>query len=114
MASGGESRLFFCPAFACARRGQSGKVTRMRLLALIILCLFVAVGVLVGALNAQWVDYDLAFVQWRVPKGAALLGALVIGWALGGLTAWLGTTTAARRRARQASRTTGKKAATGP
>ena len=84
----------------------------MRVLALIVLCLFVAVGVLIGALNAQWVDYDLAFVQLRSPKGAALLGALVIGWLLGGLTAWLGTATAARRRARLAQ--TGKKAAAGP
>ncbi len=73
----------------------------MRLLVLILLCLFVAAGVLVGALNPQWVEYDLAFVQLRWPKGAALLGALVLGWLLGGLTAWLGTSSAARRRRRQ-------------
>ncbi|MEO7072867.1 MAG: DUF1049 domain-containing protein [Rhodanobacter sp.] len=86
----------------------------MRLLALIVLCLFVAAGVLVGALNAQWVDYDLAFVQLRWPKGAAVLGALVIGWLLGGLTAWLGTASAARHRARQAQDESRKKAAAGP
>ena len=64
----------------------------MRLLALIILVVFVVAGVVVGALNAELVDYDLAFFQLRWPKGAALLGALVLGWLLGGLTAWLAET----------------------
>ncbi len=86
----------------------------MRVFAIIILCVFVAFGVLVGALNAQWVDYDLAFVQLRWPKGAALLGALLIGWLLGGLTAWLGTSVAARRRQRRQQRVEGKQAAAGP
>lgn len=69
----------------------------MRLLALIILVAFVVAGVVVGALNAELVDYDLAFFRLQLPKGAALLGALVVGWLLGGLTAWLGMSSAARR-----------------
>jgi uncharacterized membrane protein YciS (DUF1049 family) len=62
----------------------------MRLLAILILVIFIAAGVVLGALNADLVGYDLAFAQVQLPKGAALLGALVIGWLLGGLTAWLG------------------------
>lgn len=62
----------------------------MRLLAIIILLLFVAAGIVLGALNADLVGYDLGFAQLQLPKGAALLGALLIGWLLGGLTAWLG------------------------
>ena len=73
----------------------------MRLLALIILVAFIVAGVVVGALNAELVDYDLAFFQLQWPKGAALLGALVIGWLLGGLTAWLGMSSAARRASRR-------------
>ena len=72
----------------------------MRLLALIILILFVAAGIVLGALNADLVGYDLAFVQVQLPKGAALLGAVVIGWLLGGLTAWLGVSTQQRRKRR--------------
>ena len=69
----------------------------MRLLALLILLIFVAAGIVVGALNADLVGYDLAFAMIRLPKGAALLGALVIGWLLGGLTAWLGLGSRRRR-----------------
>ena len=70
----------------------------MRLLAIIVLVTFIAAGVVLGALNADLVDYDLAFAQMQLPKGAALLGALVIGWLLGGLTAWVGVSTRQRRR----------------
>jgi len=62
----------------------------MRLLAVIILAIFVAAGIVLGALNADMVGYDFGFARLRLPKGAALLGALVIGWLLGGVTAWLG------------------------
>ncbi|EIM04189.1 lipopolysaccharide assembly protein LapA domain-containing protein [Rhodanobacter denitrificans] len=70
----------------------------MRLLAIIVLVIFIAAGVVLGALNADMVGYDLAFVRMQLPKGAALLGALVIGWLLGGLTAWLGVSMHQRRR----------------
>ncbi len=83
----------------------------MRLLALMILVLFIVAGVVVGALNAEMVGYDFAFFQLRWPKGAALLGALVLGWLLGGLTAWLGVSSAARRARRQAQRGANKKPA---
>lgn len=76
----------------------------MRLLALLILLLSIGAGVVVGALNADLVGYDLAFAQVQWPKGAALLVALVSGWLLGGLTAWLGTSLGHRRARRRASR----------
>jgi uncharacterized integral membrane protein len=70
----------------------------MRLLAIIVLMIFIAAGVVLGALNADLVGYDFAFVRMQLPKGAALLGALVIGWLLGGLTAWLGVSMRRHRR----------------
>jgi len=73
----------------------------MRLLAIITLVVFIAAGIVLGALNAGMVDYDFGFAQMQLPKGAALLGALVIGWLLGGTSAWLGVRP---RRARQSSR----------
>jgi len=76
----------------------------MRLLAIIILLVFIAAGIVLGALNADMVGYDFSFVQVRLPKGAALLGALVVGWLLGGLTAWLGVSFMQRRQHRQQRR----------
>ncbi|MES2312532.1 MAG: lipopolysaccharide assembly protein LapA domain-containing protein [Pseudomonadota bacterium] len=76
----------------------------MRLLAIIVLLIFIAAGVVLGALNADLVGYDLAFARVQLPKGAALLGGVVIGWLLGGLTAWLGVSSRQRRQRRQQSR----------
>ena len=69
----------------------------MRLLVLITLVVFIAAGVVVGALNADMVGYDLGFAHVHLPKGAALLVVLIIGWLLGGLTAWLGVVSRQRR-----------------
>lgn len=73
----------------------------MRLLVIVILIVFIAAGIVLGGLNADLVDYDLAFVQLQLPKGAALLGALVVGWLLGGVTAWLGVSSRHQRQRRQ-------------
>jgi uncharacterized integral membrane protein len=75
----------------------------MRLIVTLILLLFIAAGVVLGALNADLVGYDLGFARIELPKGAALLLALVIGWLLGGLTAWLGVSSRHRRLRRQTS-----------
>ncbi|MBV8158047.1 MAG: LapA family protein [Dyella sp.] len=74
----------------------------MRLIVTVILLLFIAAGIVLGALNADLVGYDLGFARLELPKGAALLLALVIGWLLGGLTAWLGVSFRHRRQRRQA------------
>lgn len=73
----------------------------MRLIVTLILLLFIAAGIVLGALNADLVGYDLGFARLELPKGAALLLALVTGWLLGGLTAWLGVSFRHRRQRRQ-------------
>ncbi len=73
----------------------------MRLIVTLILLLFIAAGIALGALNADLVSYDLGFIRMELPKGAALLLALVLGWLLGGLTAWLGVSSRHRRLRRQ-------------
>jgi putative membrane protein len=81
----------------------------MRLLVILILLIFAAAGIVVGALNADMVIYDLLLARVHLPKGAALLCALVIGWLLGGLTAWLGVITRHRRERRRQLRDNEKK-----
>jgi uncharacterized integral membrane protein len=74
----------------------------MRLFILIvIIVLFVLAGIVFGALNPAMVPYDFGFAQIKIPKGATVLAALVVGWLLGGLVAWLGTGLKQRRRRRQ-------------
>jgi uncharacterized integral membrane protein len=86
----------------------------MRLIVMLLLLLFIAGGVVLGALNADLVGYDLAFARVQVPKGAALLAALAVGWILGGLTAWLGVTTRHRRERRHSEKAIGAKASKTP
>jgi uncharacterized integral membrane protein len=85
----------------------------MRLLVILVLVLFICAGAVLGALNADLVGYDLVFAQVRLPKGAALLGALVIGWLLGGLTAWLGVSSR-RRQIQRGQRRAEKKLSASP
>lgn len=87
----------------------------MRLLVIIMLVFFVAAGVVLGALNADLVSYDLVFARLDLPKGAALLAALAVGWLLGGVTAWLGVSSRQRTRRRQQLRSdAGKKKPASP
>jgi uncharacterized membrane protein YciS (DUF1049 family) len=83
----------------------------MRLIVILVLVFFAAAGVVVGALNADLVGYDFAFARVQLPKGAALLAALVLGWLLGGLTAWLGVSLRQRRLQQQRRKEAGKKTA---
>lgn len=76
----------------------------MRLISLIFLLLFVAAGIVFGALNADLVPFDFGFARASLPKGGAMLAFLLVGWVLGGLTAWLGTSFAHQRKRRRALR----------
>jgi len=73
----------------------------MRLIAIIFLLLFIAAGIVFGALNADLASFDLGFAQLSLPKGGAMLSAVLVGWILGGVTAWLGTSLGHRRRRRR-------------
>ncbi|HEY4090641.1 MAG TPA: lipopolysaccharide assembly protein LapA domain-containing protein [Luteibacter sp.] len=76
----------------------------MRLIAILFLLLFVAAGIIFGALNADLVSFDFGFARAALPKGGTMLAFLLIGWVLGGLTAWLGTSFAHQRKRRRALR----------
>ena len=60
----------------------------MRLGAVVLVLVFAAVGAMFGALNAAHVDYDFYFFTFGLPKGAAVLVALMAGWIAGGLVVW--------------------------
>ena len=72
----------------------------MRLALILIALVFVAFGAVFGALNAERVVFDLYFVTWTLPKGAALLAALLVGWFVGGLVVYVGLVPRLRRRVR--------------
>jgi lipopolysaccharide assembly protein A len=61
----------------------------MRLALIIAVILFVVFGAVFGALNAERITIDFYFFQPSVPKGAVLIAAVVLGWLLGGLVAWI-------------------------
>lgn len=79
----------------------------------LIIVVFVLAGIVFGALNPAMVDYDLGLVRVEIPKGAAILCALVVGWLLGGVVAWLGAGVK-RRRGQRAGRAPGKRSADSP
>lgn len=61
----------------------------MRLGVVVMVLISIVFGATFGALNAERIQLDFYLVQLPLPKGAALLAALVIGWILGGLLVWL-------------------------
>ncbi|MGA8278541.1 MAG: DUF1049 domain-containing protein [Rhodanobacteraceae bacterium] len=62
----------------------------MRIGVVLSIIVFAGAGALFGGLNAERIGLDLYFVVVSVPKGAALLAALLLGWSLGGIVVWLG------------------------
>lgn len=77
----------------------------MRLGVVVLILLFVLFGATFGALNADRVAFDLYFTDFELPKGAAVLAALLIGWVLGGLVVWFLQVLRLRRELRAARRT---------
>lgn len=73
----------------------------MRVLGILLFLLFVIIGVVFGALNADMVSYDLVFTHASLPKGAALIAAAVLGWLLGGALLWLLAVMPLKRRLRR-------------
>lgn len=61
----------------------------MRLGLVVLVLLAVVFGATFGALNSERILFDLYFTEISLPKGAALLSFLLIGWILGGLLVWL-------------------------
>ncbi|MFT3896157.1 MAG: lipopolysaccharide assembly protein LapA domain-containing protein [Thermomonas sp.] len=57
----------------------------MRVLRLLVACLFLAAGALLGALNPQAVTIDFGPASLHAGLGASLLGALLVGVAACGL-----------------------------
>ena len=76
----------------------------MRLGLILLSLLFVALGALFGALNSDGIVLDLYFGIVQLPKGVAVLGALLLGWLVGGVAVYLGLVLRLRRRVRALTR----------
>ena len=76
----------------------------MRLFLILLALLFVVAGAVFGALNSERVAIDFYFASTDLPKGAALLGALLLGWIAGGVVVYLGMVLRLRRRLRGLTR----------
>ncbi|WP_297901676.1 DUF1049 domain-containing protein [Metallibacterium sp.] len=74
----------------------------MRFVIAALLLIFALLGAAFAALNGGAVHYDFLLVEADLPKGVTLLAVLVLGWLLGGLSAWLGL--GARRRRKVSGR----------
>ena len=76
----------------------------MRLGLILLALLFAAVGAAFGALNGEHVVFDFYFSAITLPKGAALLCAVLLGWLLGGIVVYVGLVLRLRRRVRALAR----------
>ncbi|TDR39170.1 uncharacterized protein DUF1049 [Tahibacter aquaticus] len=76
----------------------------MRVVWTIVALLFVIAGALFGALNSEQLSLDFYAVQLSLPKGAALLAAVLFGWLVGGLVLWLAVVVPLKRRFAQQRR----------
>ncbi|WP_018973285.1 lipopolysaccharide assembly protein LapA domain-containing protein [Rudaea cellulosilytica] len=72
----------------------------MRLIWILLIFVFAAVGALFGALNGEAVAYDFYFATLKAPKGAMLIAAILLGWLLGGAVVYFGLVLRLRRRLR--------------
>ncbi len=60
----------------------------MRLGVVVLILLAVIFGATFGALNAERIVLDVYLTEVSLPKGAALLAFLLLGWIFGGLLIW--------------------------
>jgi uncharacterized integral membrane protein len=76
----------------------------MRLGLVLLSLLFAIAGAAFGALNGANVVFDFYFTSLSLPKGAALLLAVLLGWLLGGIVVYFGLVLRLRRRVRELAR----------
>ena len=76
----------------------------MRLGVVVLILLSIVFGATFGALNSERIGFDLYFTEFLLPKGAALLAALLLGWILGGLLVWILRVRRLRRELRNSNR----------
>jgi uncharacterized integral membrane protein len=76
----------------------------MRLGLILLALLFALAGASFGALNGERIVFDFYFTTLALPKGAALLCALLLGWFLGGVAVYFGLVLRLRRRVRVLAR----------
>ncbi len=79
----------------------------MRLIRLLIALLCLAVGIAIGALNAQPVLLDLGVTTLHVTLGVCVLLALLLGFVIGGVVLTASVVLPPRQRLRRASQTPG-------
>lgn len=72
----------------------------MRLGLILLVLLFAVAGAAFGALNSERIAFDFYFAVVNIPKGAAFLCAVLVGWLLGGLAIYLRLVLRLRRRVR--------------
>lgn len=70
----------------------------MRVVWMMVALLLLVAGGLFGALNSDSVAFDFYVFQLDLPKGAALLGAVLAGWLAGGGLLYLAVILPLRRR----------------
>jgi lipopolysaccharide assembly protein A len=65
---------------------------------------FAVAGASFGALNGQTIELDFYFGTLTLVKGGVVIGAVLLGWLLGGLLVFVGLVLPLRRRLRIQSR----------
>jgi uncharacterized integral membrane protein len=76
----------------------------MRPALILLALLFAAAGAMFGAINGEHVVFDFYLTTLTLPKGAALLCAVLIGWLLGGVVVYFGLVLRLRSRVRTLAR----------
>ena len=88
------------------RHHYDSQIPRRMRLGLIVFLLFVfaVAGAAFGALNSQAIELDFYFGTLTLVKGGVVIGAVLLGWLLGGLLVYIGLVLPLRRRLRVHSR----------